>query len=89
MQSLRTYLKSNGVKHRDFAEAIGISEGYLSQLINNQRTPSLDIALRIQAATENHVLLSSLIQRSTSRATLPNRHGVDCRSPQSNGVADA
>lgn len=48
---LDTYLTANGMTGRDFARAVGISEQTLSKLRRGHRAPTLEQALRIDAAT--------------------------------------
>jgi transcriptional regulator with XRE-family HTH domain len=48
MNSLLNYRRDQGLTQAQLAEKLGISQGFLSQLENNARTPSLDLALRIE-----------------------------------------
>lgn len=45
---LRTYLKSLGIKNKDFARDIDIEETELSQLLNKHRKPSDKIIIRLE-----------------------------------------
>lgn len=49
MDSLKEFLADT--RHRDFAEKVGISPAYLSQILSGARTPSLDVACLIEDAT--------------------------------------
>jgi DNA-binding transcriptional regulator YdaS (Cro superfamily) len=53
MEKLALYL--TGKKKRDFAEAIGTSPSYLSQLLSGHRRPSFDMMLRIERVTDGAV----------------------------------
>lgn len=57
MQTLRSYLE--GRPKAKFAEQVGISPVYLSQLLSRHRRPSLALMQRIQEATEGQVDLNS------------------------------
>lgn len=62
MKTLAEYLKDQ--KNGDFADEIGISAQYLSQILNRERTPSLKVAAKIQAATKGEVLAVSFDQQT-------------------------
>lgn len=55
--ALASYL--DGRKRSDFADQVGISAGYLTQLAGGIRTPGLDIAQRIERATDGSVPIES------------------------------
>ncbi|MBL4761703.1 MAG: helix-turn-helix transcriptional regulator [Gammaproteobacteria bacterium] len=55
MRELNTYLA--GMLKQEFANDIGISGPYLSQLLKGVRTPSLRLAQKIAAHTEGAVSL--------------------------------
>lgn len=55
MSKLRTYLVDMGEKQGDFAKNIDISPAYLSQIMAGDRTPSLDLAVLIEDATDGAV----------------------------------
>lgn len=48
---LRDWLKRTERKGREVADSLGITHGYLSQLLHGVRRPSVDVALRIQETT--------------------------------------
>ena len=48
---LKQYLQSTGERQTDFARRAQISQGFLSQLLAKRRTPSLDVAVRIERLT--------------------------------------
>lgn len=65
MANLRSYISSSGAKKSALADALGISRGYLSELIGGTKTPSLDVAVRIQRLTGGEVSVEDwLVGRS-------------------------
>lgn len=52
---LKQHIKSSGRPRADWARQLGVSEAYLSQLINNRKRPSLDLAIRIERITDGAV----------------------------------
>ncbi len=53
MEPLRTYLKTH--KAIALAQAVGISQSYLSDIKNGNRVPSLRVAFAIEDATQGAV----------------------------------
>lgn len=59
MSDLASHIKANpGKSLGEWAEGFGISRPYLYQLIDGERSPSLDVAKRIAAATDGEVPIS-------------------------------
>jgi DNA-binding transcriptional regulator YdaS (Cro superfamily) len=52
---LRDWLENEQIPQWKFAEKVGISQPYLNQLLAGKRTPSADVAQRIEAATKGAV----------------------------------
>lgn len=48
---LRDWLSRRGMRHKEFADRLGLSAGYLSDLISGAKKPSLPLALRIDQET--------------------------------------
>jgi len=48
---LKAHIDSSGLTRAAWAKRLGVSEPYLSQLINRRKTPSLEIAGRIERET--------------------------------------
>lgn len=44
-----------------FAKVIGISDSFLSQVLSRKRQPSLDVAVKIERATDGVVPASALL----------------------------
>lgn len=61
MTRLANYLKDKRIKQKDFAETIGVSEGYLSQMCKGTHSPSLSMAIRIEDATGGAVAVRDLL----------------------------
>lgn len=57
---LKEHLAQTGTTQRDFARQVGITEGYLSLILNGNKTPSLAVAARIERLTNGAVKASSL-----------------------------
>lgn len=58
---LKKYLTKTSLTQCDFAEAIGVSNGHLSQLISGQKSPSLELAVKIERETDGFVQASSWV----------------------------
>lgn len=59
---LSDWLLKDGRKQREIAALFGISEGYLSQLVQGNRLGSLPVAVRIERATKGAVTASDLMK---------------------------
>ena len=59
MNQLDTYLRSGAMTAKALAEAVGISQPYITDLRYNRRCPSDDVAARIEAATDGKVPASA------------------------------
>ena len=55
MQKLRHHIDRLGISQTAFAERLGVSKGYLSQILSGKREPSRELIQRIDQATEGHV----------------------------------
>lgn len=53
--------KENNVPYVEWARRIGITRGYLTQLANGKRNPSLRIIIAIEDATEGKVTLRDFV----------------------------
>lgn len=58
---IANYLNDVGLKKCEFASILGISKGYLTQIINRDRYPAPDLALLIQAETCESVHHSKIV----------------------------
>jgi transcriptional regulator with XRE-family HTH domain len=55
MTKLHTYLTAAGKKQSDLARELGVSRGYLSELVNGAKKPGLALATDIERATAGAV----------------------------------
>jgi DNA-binding transcriptional regulator YdaS (Cro superfamily) len=65
MEKLRSYL--TGQRKGEFAKAISVPPSYLSQLLSGNRTPGLEIACRIEVATNGAVSVHDWVKRDTAQ----------------------
>jgi transcriptional regulator with XRE-family HTH domain len=61
MEHLQTYLKTH--KAKPLAEAVGISQSYLSDMKKGNRSPSLRVAVAIEDATEGAVPVRAWVSK--------------------------
>ena len=71
MKQLQAYLSDTGTPQARFAEMIGISRAYMSELVAGTKTPSLSVASAIERATGGSIKASAWADK-TSRG--PERH---------------
>ena len=55
MQNLRQHIDHLGISQTAFAERLGVSKSYLSQILSGKREPSRDMIQRIDKATDGRV----------------------------------
>ncbi len=61
MNQLRAYLAQNNIRQSALAETLGVSNGYMSQIINGDKRPSLDLAVKIEDVTDGAVTARSWV----------------------------
>jgi len=72
MEQLATHLKAAGIKRNEFARSVGISAPYLTQILAGRKRPSLDLAFRIEKATDGIVPASCWVShQEPSLAAIP------------------
>ncbi|CCB87751.1 helix-turn-helix domain-containing protein [Simkania negevensis] len=59
---LKEYLESNGIKHKYFAEKVGISPQSLSDLVNKKTAPRQKTAQKIVELTKGEVTFEDLFK---------------------------
>ena len=59
MEQLSRYLAENGIKQAKFAERLGVSDAYMSQIVNGKRRPSFDLMCRIATVSDQSVPLEA------------------------------
>lgn len=52
---MKSWIKENMVRQADLAQRLNVSRGYLSELVNGNKTPSLEMAVRIECLTGGSV----------------------------------
>jgi transcriptional regulator with XRE-family HTH domain len=62
--NLKEYLTKKNISQEDFARSIGLSQPYISQLVNSERLPSLKVASKIETLTKGSVLATDWIADS-------------------------
>ena len=63
MTHLLSYLKTTKTRQADLAEKVGVTQATISKIASGCLTPSLDVAVAIEAATKGKVRAVSLIAR--------------------------
>ena len=51
MENLASYLSDTGITQSAFSKKIGVSDGYLSQILSGVRAPSFKLMLKIENET--------------------------------------
>lgn len=51
MSQLRTFLSQTRTKQAELAKRLGVSCGYMSELVKGDKTPGLELAVKIEDAT--------------------------------------
>ena len=59
MENLQRYLATSGVRQAALAGLLGITRGYMSQVVSGSRQPSLTLALKIAQVTDGAVPVSA------------------------------
>lgn len=55
------FIKASGKTRASWATRIGVTASYLSDLLNGKKTPSLEVAVRIERETDGAVPAASWI----------------------------
>lgn len=64
---LGAWLDLTGTTEAAFAEKVGVSEAQINRIKHGVRMPSLDLAARIQAATDNAVTPNDFVSDPPAR----------------------
>lgn len=59
---LAEYLDSKGIKRGEFAEAIGVTGGWITQLCDGSGWPSREVAEKIAAKTDGDVTANDFLR---------------------------
>lgn len=69
MKALAAYLEAHKILKSDFAKQIGVTPGRVSQLLNDaSQMPSLDLIVRIEAATQGAITSQHWADHARGRA---------------------
>lgn len=60
--TLKAWLKEQGITQAQFAARIQISQGGLNDILNARKKPSLEVAARIERATEGAITAISFVE---------------------------
>ena len=52
---VRAWLRYRGIKQRQLSKKLAVSEGYISEIASNRKTPSIGVSLRIADILNCHV----------------------------------
>jgi DNA-binding transcriptional regulator YdaS (Cro superfamily) len=66
---LKEFITTSGKSAAHWAGVFGVSPSYLSNLISGKKTPSLEVAARIERATGGAVSCASWIDAEQARRT--------------------
>jgi DNA-binding transcriptional regulator YdaS (Cro superfamily) len=69
MPDIATYLVSTKTKQSALAAAVGVSRGYLSELVGGTKRPSLELAVAIERATAGAVPATSWVPEPSAPIT--------------------
>lgn len=62
------YIRTSGHNRAAWADRLGISRPYLSDILNGNKVPSLELAARIERATDGAVMAASWVPTPTPGA---------------------
>ena len=82
MSKLSNFLKSAGVRQSEFAATLGISRGYMSELVSGAKAPSRALAIRISNETGGLVSVSSWDHNSLDANAPRARQGSSSQKSQ-------
>ncbi|WP_350939129.1 MULTISPECIES: helix-turn-helix domain-containing protein [Thioclava] len=68
MMTLKEYLSLHQISQTDFSGSLGVSKGYLSDLLRGRKLPSLTIAVKIQDLTKGAVMAGSWVSPKNGEA---------------------
>jgi DNA-binding transcriptional regulator YdaS (Cro superfamily) len=64
MEQLKTHLRAQGIKFGDFADTLGLSKSYFSEILNGIKNVSLKTAFDIERETGGAVTARSLLDQA-------------------------
>lgn len=66
---LQGHIARVGITQAAFAERVHVSKGYITELLNGSKRPSLGLAVRIEAETDGYVRVSSWVEAEVEPVT--------------------
>jgi transcriptional regulator with XRE-family HTH domain len=64
------YIRTSGQNRATWADRLGVSRSYLSDLLNGNKTPSLELAVQIERVTQGAVPAACWIPPAPTEAPL-------------------
>ena len=58
---LAEYLRKNNITHGEFACMVGVQRPHITHILNGRKNPSIELAVRIEDATNGKVTLKDLM----------------------------
>jgi predicted XRE-type DNA-binding protein len=68
MMSLTEYLAQSGTSQKTFAEQVGVDQSVVSRLARRDIRPSLELAFKIERATDGQVPAAGWVDGQTQEA---------------------
>jgi transcriptional regulator with XRE-family HTH domain len=68
MSKLHTYLAETGTTQSDLAGRVGVSKGYMSEIVGGQKRPGLDVAFAIERETGGMVPAACWVDAISAQA---------------------
>lgn len=74
MENFKTYLASTNQTISSFADSLGVSRSFMSEIVSGKKNPSLDMACNIFVATGQKIDMAYWAERLGSAAPSPADH---------------
>jgi len=71
MEQLKQYFATSGARQSALADKLGISRGYMSEIVGGSKRPGLDLAFEIEKATEGAVSVHAWARPDESHVPTP------------------
>ncbi|MGA0540703.1 helix-turn-helix domain-containing protein [Neotabrizicola sp. VNH66] len=75
MTQLRSYIDKTGIRQAALAGALGISKGYMSELVSGDKSPGRELAVKIERATFGAVPVQSWDHPPAHDHAIPSNQG--------------
>lgn len=67
MEKLRAYIDAHFPSHTAFAREVGVSKGFMSQILSGDKTPSLKIAVQISRSTNGEIPVEAWVENEAKK----------------------